>query len=83
MRIQFLAWRCAHCDKRMSYHRNYFMIRDTLWRRVYKALRVKVLDYICIACTEKGLGRPLRQRDFTECLVNAGHFGFDLARFPP
>lgn len=79
-RMMFLKWPCAHCDKRMSYHRNYFMIRDHLWLKACRALRIDRFELLCLPCTEKGLGRPVRQRDLTDCLVNSGYFGFDKTR---
>lgn len=76
----FLATPCAKCGKRMSYHLYYVMIRDRLWAKACKALGISRSDLACRPCVETGLGRPIRQRDLTDCPVNDGYFGFDKSR---
>ena len=76
----YLKPRCANCGKRMSYHLHYIMIRYRLWARACKALGVDKRKLMCRPCVEEGLGRPMRQRDLTDCHVNDGYFGFDKSR---
>lgn len=78
----FLKDPCSNCGKRMSYHRHYVMIRNRLWSRVCRVLGIHRHGLACVPCVERGLGRPLRQRDLTECPVNDGYFGFDKSRLP-
>lgn len=78
----YLSKPCAHCGKRMTYAKQYFVIRDRLWRKACRALGVSHHALMCVPCTEKGLGRGLRQGDFKPCPVTDGLFGFNLQRFP-
>lgn len=77
-----IAWPCACCQRQQRYDTDYFMVHNKLWARACKTLRVDPLDLMCFACIEKGIGRKLRQRDLTNCLVNDGVYGFDKSRLP-
>lgn len=67
----------------MRYDSDYFVVRDPIWRKACAGRLLPRDSLMCITCTEKGLGRLLRQRDFKTCLVTDGFFGFDKTRFEP
>ena len=79
----YLTDPCASCGTKMRYDSDYFMVRDSLWRKACNAQMTSPDELMCISCTESGIGRLLRQRDFTPCLVTEGYFGFDKTRFEP
>lgn len=79
----YLADPCGSCGTTMRYDSDYFVIRDHLWRKACRSQSVPRDSLMCITCTEGGLGRLLRQRDFKPCLVTDGYFGFDKTRFEP
>lgn len=77
----YLTDPCAACGTTMRYDSDYFVVQDRLWARACRANGVPRESIMCITCTEQGLGRLLRQRDFKPCLVTEGYFGFDKTRF--
>lgn len=42
-----------------------------LWYRIWRSINYKIDGMLCLACTERRLGRRLTSRDFTRAPVNA------------
>lgn len=61
------AWdACLDCGIHTTDIGEYFMVQDTLWRKVCPAPRAMM----CIGCLEKRLGRELTPADFTDAPIN-------------
>lgn len=56
---------CAGCQA--NTFREYYMVRDSIWRRTGMKPAGGML---CIGCLERRIKRPLRKTDFSEALVN-------------
>lgn len=46
----------------------YYAVRNDIWAR---AVADDDVDYLCVACLERRLGRRLKRSDFTNAIVNA------------
>ena len=61
-------FRCIDCRVDTSENLEYYMVHDHIWRQARGS------GMLCIGCLENRLGRSLRPRDFTDCLLNSDAF---------
>jgi hypothetical protein len=62
-----LGWSCMDCGKNTHASKEYYALKDTVWRRINPI----ILGMLCLKCAEDRLGRPLCRSDFSAAPINA------------
>ena len=62
-----LGWSCMDCGKNTRASKEYYALKDTVWRRINPI----ILGMLCLKCAEDRLGRPLCRSDFSAAPINA------------
>jgi hypothetical protein len=61
-----LGWSCMDCGKNTHASKEYYALKDTVWRRINPI----ILGMLCLKCAEDRLGRPLCRSDFSAAPIN-------------
>jgi hypothetical protein len=62
-----LGWLCMDCRKNTHASKEYYALKDTVWRRINPL----ILGMLCLECAEDRLGRSLSRSDFSAAPINA------------
>ena len=62
---QYKNFICIDCSV-MTMGYEYYMVTDKVWLKA----NPKEKGMLCIGCLEERLGRKLKNKDFTKCLLN-------------
>jgi hypothetical protein len=67
---------CAICNSPVK-RGHYYMVEDKIW---FEA-KLRKKQIACIDCLSEQLKRPLKGKDFTDCLLNEGNFMTKTGRY--
>ena len=80
--MYYLKDKCDACGGKLRYATDYYMLKNSVWKKVMPNNDEHKLLHI--TCAEIRLGRAFRKRDFMPGVaLNEGVFGFTIRGFEP